>query len=344
MPDWLYTGIGGGPWLVQDGTLDEGAVVCQSSYSLNEIDPVENCYLNTKYTPAPPRVEGYAGGSCRAAAHTAAGISGDGRWLFLAVSTGENKPRVLANFLHNQLGAENVMKFDGGGSSQLWFSGNSEVTVDPSEEERTLNSFLAVYSAPGEGIVLPLAAEPLERVYFQVLDAGERVDLTIEVRNSGDYTWSPDDDIELRYKPFFLLSPLVESLPLSGPVPPGETATWHLDLGITGVLYRRYQVYYKGEKLGADIAVIAVELPEGMEEKRQELEQKVQELIDEWKAKGEAELDELVEQIRQQVEDALASLWARIWNAIKNAAQDACNSLGLALVLPAAALAWRKRR
>ena len=88
---------------------------------------------------------------------------------------------------------------------------------------------------------------------------------------------------------FFLLSPLVESLPLSGPVAPSEAATWHLDLGITGVLYRRYQVYYKGEKLGADMAVIAVELPEAMVEKRQQLEEDVQELIDEWKAKREVQ-------------------------------------------------------
>jgi hypothetical protein len=347
VPSWIYTGIGGGPWLVQNDTLDEGAAVCKSGYSLEEIDPVENCYKNDKRTPNPPAPETYLGGSCRAAPHTAAGISVDGRWLFLAVSTGDDRPKVLARFLRNQLGAANVMKFDGGGSSQLWFAGDSNVTVDPSGQKRRLNSFLAVYSSPGEGIALPLAAEPMERVYFQVLSPDERLDLTVRVRNTGNYTWSLDDDIVLRHDPFFLLSPLAESLPLPGPIAPGEVATWHLDLGLSGALYRRYQLYYMGEPLGSDMAVIAVALPEGMEKKRQELEDDIQKIIDEWKAKGETELDELVKDLQQHIEAILAGLVTEAVEGVKRTleetARETCGSSAMALVLSAVAFAWRRR-
>jgi hypothetical protein len=345
VPDWIYTGIGGGPWLVRDGALDESAAICQSTYQLTEIDKVDNCYMKDKPTPSGPLHETYQGGSCRAAPHTAAGISADGQWLFLAVSTGDDRPRVLAEFLRDQLGATNVMKFDGGGSSQLWFAGESDVIVDPEREERSLNSFLAVYSDPGEGIVLPLAAEPVERVYFQVLDPDERLDLTVEFRNSGDYTWSPDDDIELRHEPFFLLSPVMLSFPLQELILPGAVAPWHLDLDIGKVDYERYQVYYKGEPLGADIAVIAVRLSEDALQTREELEEDIQRLIDEWQAKGETELDELLERIRKELEanllEWLGTALAKLLQAAEEAANEGCTGSGLALVMVAIVLAWR---
>jgi hypothetical protein len=169
------------------------------------------------------------------------------------------------------------------------------------------------------------------------------MDLTLQFRNTGDYTWSPDDDIELRHRPFFLLSPAVLSLPLQDPVPPGEVASWHLDVDIGGVTYQRYQVHYKGDPLGTDIAVIAVALPEGMEDKRQELEEGVQELIDEWKAKGEAELDQIVEQIRKLVEGILDDLIAKAMQALGDALRQVCGSVGLALAVPAVALVRGRR-
>jgi hypothetical protein len=126
---------------------------------------------------------------------------------------------------------------------------------------------------------------------------------------------------------------------------PGAVAPWHLDLDIGKVDYERYQVYYKGEPLGADIAVIAVRLSEDALQTREELEEDIQRLIDEWQAKGETELDELLERIRKELEanllEWLGTALAKLLQAAEEAANEGCTGSGLALVMVAIVLAWR---
>ena len=344
---WLYTGIGGGPWLVRDGNLYPGAANCQGDGRLDWIDPVINCTGNQKETPRPPRSEGYGSGSCRAAPHTAAGLSQDGRWLFLVISTGTDHPDVLAEFMRNRLGAWNALKFDGGGSSQLWFDGASQFTVDPLGERRELSNYLALYAPSGHGVELPLEATPVERVYYRVLTGGETAEFNLQVQNSGEYSWMPEDGIELRSEPFFALSPAVESLPLKGRVPPGEIATWQWQAGSGSLTFRRFQMVHKGRPFGTDLAVVVITLPGGMEEKRQELEKKIQEIIDDWKARGDVELERLMKELQKLVERELQKLWERFISELIRKLDDVCRgamgSVSLAVVASMIAVV-RKRR
>jgi len=340
VPAWLYTGVGGGPWLVRDGEVYPGARDCQGDGILHQIDPVVGCTGNEKATPNPPKEEGYDSGSCRTAPHTAAGISQDERWLFLAVSTGADHPDVLAQFMKNQLGAWNALKFDGGGSSQLWFSGSSPIRIDPLGEEPHLSNYLALYGPSGNGIELPLEAMSVERVYYQVITSGETARFTLEVENTGDYSWLLEDGVELRWQPFFALSPKVESLLLEGRVAPGEVATWQWQASSSGAVYERFQMYQKGDPFGTDFAVIVVRIPEGWEEKREELEKEIQELVDEWKAKGEEELDKLIEELKKRAEEMLKGFLERL---IREICSSLCGSPGMAMTLLAIALAYRQR-
>ena len=94
--DWIYTGVGGGPWLIRGGVIQtEDIKVCR------------NCP-----------------GSCyEGAVQTAVGLSQDRRWLFLMVDARKGKLIDMAQFMSDQLAAWDAIKFDGGGSSQLWYSG-----------------------------------------------------------------------------------------------------------------------------------------------------------------------------------------------------------------------------
>jgi hypothetical protein len=346
LPAWLYTGIGGGPWLVRDGNLYPGAANCDGDGRLDQITPVMNCTGRQKETPGPPKLEGYGPGSCRLAPHTAAGLSRDGRWLFLAISTGADHPGTLADFMRNQLGAWNALKFDGGGSSQLWFHSASPITVDPAGEKRLLSNYLALYAPPGQGIELPLQATPLERVYYKVLTTGETAEFKLQVRNAGEYSWTSEDSIELRSEPFFTLSPVVESLPPNSRVPPGETASWQWRAGSGSLTFRRFQMVQKGKPFGTDFAVVVITLPRGMEERRQELEEKIQEIIDEWKARGEKELDRLMRELQRLVERELEKLWERLITELMRKLDEICRSAmgSLSLVMVASMIAVIRKR
>jgi len=345
LPISIYTGVGGGPWLVREGTIYNGAANCQGDRTLHELEPVENCTGNLKFA-RPPKTEGYGAGSCRAAPHMAAGLSQDGRWLFLAMSTGADHPDVLARFMHDQLGTWNALKFDGGGSSQLWFDGATPLTIDAGGVNRPLSNFLAVYAERGDGIQLPLGAEPVERIYYKVLTSGETAEFTLEVKNTGDYSWFPEDGIELRVEPFFTLSPVAETLPLSDRVAPGEVATWQWQAGTGGLNSCRFRMVQRGKPFGSDFAVVVVTLPEELEEKRKEIEQAIQDTIQEWRDRGEQELDRLMEELRARIERELKGflerLVADLLRELREALRGVCG--GAVIVVPAAVLVWRRRR
>ena len=298
VPEWIYTGIGGGPLLIRNGQLVPGSSSCAGGKELQVLEPVVNCTGNDK-TPKPtPLLESYNGGSCRPAPHTAVGISRDKRWLFFVVSTSNRDPGTIAKFMLEELGVWTAMKFDGGGSSQMLFLGPPEILIYPENVDRKLTNFLALYAPQGKGIDLPLEAEPIERVSYSVVIEGEIAQVQLEVLNSGTFTWNSEDGVELREEPWSLLLPVVDSLPLSSAIPPGETAVWNWEANTSGVMVRRFQMYQKDNAFGPEIAVIVVVVPKEMADKKEEIEQKIQEMIDDWKARGEQELDELIKQIQ----------------------------------------------
>lgn len=129
---WAYTGIGGWPWLIQNGEMLEKVITSCENTS----------------------------GSCRkGASQTAVGITLDSKWMFLVLAV--DAPRLLdvADFMDKKLDVWQAMKFDGGGSSQLYYAGARNRNVETGDG-RPLTNFLAIYAQPGTGIFSDSPSEP----------------------------------------------------------------------------------------------------------------------------------------------------------------------------------------
>jgi hypothetical protein len=342
VPGEVYTGIGGGPWIIKEREIVPDSWKCEGTTALKPLDHVNNCNYpgvekekNKKETSG--TTEFYDGGSCRATSHTAAGYTKDGRWLFLVVSSSKSNPLGIANFLKDQLGVWQALKFDGGGSAKLLFKGTKDIfqMPDPDPGERPLSNYLAVYSPRGKGIRLPLEAEPKKRVIYQVVNAGETARAEVEFVNTGPLTWHPDDGVQLREEPWKMLSPVIETQPLPGSIAPGQTALWAWETNTSGVLVRRFQMVQKNEPFGDEATVIIVVLPKGFEDKRQEIERKIQEIIDEWEKNKDATIDELIQRIVKYVEGVLNNIITIVIVTVTNAIKDFIAELLKGCGLPA---------
>jgi len=316
-PDWIYTGIGGGPWLIRDGIIQR--------------EDIRTC----KNTP----------GSCYdGALQTAVGLSQDRRWLFLVVDGRKGKLMDLAQFMREQLAAWDAIKFDGGGSSQLWYGGR----VIEIGDGRQLSQYLAVIAEPGAGIqdavaAAGLSAQPLSPLFFDVILPGETAHLRIEVRNAGATTWRPGQGIELRRVWKDVVSPIVESYPLSHAVAPDETATWDitLNVGASRFTYLYFQMYQAGVPFGPEITALVITLPEPLREQEERLRQTIQRQIEEWKKLAERELEER----RQELEKQLAEwLQRELERQARNLVEQLCGGNALAPVGLAIWLTTRRRR
>lgn len=347
-PEWMYTGIGGGPWLIQDGIVNGGSRNCQGVGRIDSPPPVVGC-INGKKT-GKPSSEQYDTNTCRAAPHTAAGLSANGRWLFLAMSTGNAHPDVLARFLAEKLGVWQALKFDGGGSSHLWFGGSTPLTVDAERKDRALTNHLAFYAAPGNGIGLPLDGQASEVVYYQVITQGERANFTFVLRNTGTLSWHPEDAIALRELMPAALWGDGLAFAIDHPVTPGGLAeiTWQAPEG--ALTLHTLQLAQGDRTFGQPFVVLVVEMPAGMEDQRRELEAAIQAQIDEWRAQGEQQIADLQQQLEQAVRTWLqeqadnAAKAAQNW--LEQMVTGLCAGIGLpiTMVLVAGKLGYRRRK
>jgi hypothetical protein len=129
---WAYTGIGGAPWLIQNGKV-----------SKNAIESCEN-----------------ASGSCYdGASQTAVGLTLDKKWMFLVVAVKAKNLLEVATFMNEKLDVWQAIKFDGGGSTQFYYAGANNRYVETGDK-RLLTNYLAIYAQPGEGIFSESQTDP----------------------------------------------------------------------------------------------------------------------------------------------------------------------------------------
>ena len=129
-PEWVYTGVGGGPWLVRHGQIARKDILTCKNVGR---------------------------GACRKEAEqTAVGLSTDHRWLYLVVYLRKDGVRSLAQFMHDDLDVWDAMKFDGGSSTQMAYAGRVLV----GRNGRRLTQYLAVIAQPGHGIEAHSGVKP----------------------------------------------------------------------------------------------------------------------------------------------------------------------------------------
>lgn len=316
-PDWIYTGVGGGPWLIRNGRIEE--------------TQIRNCRNANPH-------------SCQSnVAQTAVGLSRDQRWLFLVVAEGQDA-RGTARFLHDDLQAWDAIKFDGGGSSQLWYG---EQFINRGDGRR-LSHYLVVIAEPGSGIEdltdrPPLSANPTLPLFFDLVLPQETAHLHIEIRNTGTDAWESIQGIELRRVHKDTVSPTVESYPLPHSVAPGETVTWDVELNADNARYRAlsFRMYQGDSPFGPEVSAVVVTLPEQLESQRERLSQLIEEELKEWQDQTEQEVERrleefrtwLLELIRREAERQARGLLDRICGA------DAMLLMGALLVV----LQFRRR-
>lgn len=329
LPAWLHTGIGGGPMLVQNGLPYDGAARCTGQQPLAQPEPMTGCNLNQK-TGIFPNMETYAGGSCRRAPHTAAGISRDRRWLFLAISTGDDAPDVLARFMISQLAVDEALKFDGGGSSQVWLAGQPPLTLDVGRDGRPLTNFLAVYAPPlaASGLV----ATPLDATTYLTLDEGETATLDPTFRNDGATVWRAEEGVALVEVGLGGNDP---TYPLPRAVAPGESVSWAIPADESGIHVRRFQMAQHGVPFGEPAQFLVVVIPAALREQSDEIQRELERIFDEARQQGEAELEEVAQRIQAWLVEEGQRLAENAIDGLIRAAQDALNSACAgALLLP----------
>jgi hypothetical protein len=311
-PDWVYTGVGGAPWMISQGIVQQ--------------DQITNCTA--------------AANSCYAgASQTAVGISKDGRWLFLVADERKGQATLfeLATMM-SEWGAWNAIKFDGGGSTHLWLGGRT-LTEDNS---RQLSQYLAVIAERGTGIDEGGAsaidhASPTSAVFYDIVLPNETISLPFQLRNEGQATWAGPNYELLKVSGDLDSAP--GSLPIPGEITPGGVVEWQISTEAPrtpGIRSLRYQMHHNGQPFGDKVTAYVIVLPKQLAD----AEQRIRDQIEQWRQQGEQEIEQLMEQLRQAIQ---AELERQAQNAIEQFITNCTGSSAL-LGLGVIAIFLRRRR
>jgi hypothetical protein len=224
----FYNAIGGGPLILNYGVVIPNIVSCM--------------------------LEGFPLGACRRRIQTAAGLSEDGRWLYLAVGEGrdiQGFARLLKDY-----GAYTAIKLDGGGSSQLWYDGEMR-----HETDRPVGNALLVFISP----VPRHDAEIEPDTNFTVVEPGERAELGFEILNTGFLDWDPDLGYRFRnVQGWPVLGPAYYRLPQTIPSDGSLLLAWDTATPVhPGIYEAEWQLVRRTEPIGPRFRFGVVVVPRG---------------------------------------------------------------------------------
>ena len=247
-PNLMYSVIGGGPQFVSGGEAYWNR------------DPRHNDVING---------EGFDNSSYwdDGVRQTAVGITADGETLILAVSEVEMTPLEIAAILIEQ-GAYTAMKLDGGGSSSLYYNGQSLV------KGRQVADALLVFSGIEE-VTLTNDAQLDVSAKEITGSPGEPLDFSVTAENTGTSTWTEGNRYRLGwkigYEPFLNGHDYIRlALDPGESIAPGDLKLWHVT-GLKapykeGTYVTRWQMVHEevewfGNKATTEVVVEATEPP-----------------------------------------------------------------------------------
>jgi uncharacterized protein YigE (DUF2233 family) len=276
----FYNAIGGGPLILNYGVVIPNIVAC----------PLER----------------FPVGACRRTIQSAAGLSEDGRWLYLSAGKGrdiEGFARLLREY-----GAFTAIKLDGGGSSQLWYDGQMRHDTD-----RPVGNGLLVLYSP-----VPRHAARLD-IFDDVLAAepGERVEISFEIQNTGFLDWEPDLGYRLKnVQGWPVVGPAYQRLPATIPA----DDSWRGSLTIVaprrpGVYEAEWQLVRRAEPIGARLWFSIVVVPPGSGETG--LKERIQTRLTTRRARPGFEQE--WPRLRQEIE---REIWRAVESELRAALQD----------------------
>jgi len=206
---------------------------------------------------------------------------GDGQFETLLIFNTKTARQVDAAKILRNFGADKVIMFDGGGSTQLTCRGKVLI-----ESERLIPEAIAVAAASGPR----LAARVIRQPGWVILLEGESARVEIEVTNDGYADWIPG---EVQVVLDISGSQAYASLPLREEVKPGEGATftwagpemWEWGVYPAEWYLAQGSQAFPGERRGFPLIVLPLEL----KPHQPELEDRLQE----WNESGSGDLSAL---------------------------------------------------
>ena len=175
-----------------------------------------------------------------------------------------------------------------------------------------------------------------DRQVYDVVLAGEMVNLGVTVRNTGQAPW---------YGAAYSLdatSPLPDGAPrtltLGVAVAPGDTASWTISFpmsGAPGIRRLSYHMHFNGQPFGAGITVFVIVLPAQL----QSAEQRIRDRIEDWQRQGEQAVDDLMQRIWVDIQRELEQQAQNFVEKLLSQCTGATAMLGAAL-----AVAYTRRR
>ena len=332
--DWIETGVGGAPWLIRNGELDN--------------DQIKGCIGADVW-------------SCQSSeAQAAAGLSRGGRWLYIVVASGIDAAGI-ANFMKDNLSPWSAIKFDGGGSTQMWYRGLPQADFPEhiafAQSNRNLSQYMAVIAKSGNGIQLDspsLAALAIDSTTTIIIDEGDTAELDPTFRNEGTLTWTATKNFSLVEKPA-VNSPFGEPelIPLPHDVAPGGSVAWSFPAPTSGIHTYRFQMAQDDIYFGEEQQFLVIVVPEALQNRREDLEA----FIDDLYGQGQQEVEEIAQAIEQwvitegqkiaenllrRVGQMLADLLGQLARALEAELMSFCNSV---VLVPVALVAvWLRRQ
>ena len=181
---------------------------------------------------------------------------------------------------------------------------------------------------------------------------GEKLQVTIALRNEGTATWQNEAGYTLVNAKNPMGAP--ERLPLPHEVPPAETATWILNLTAPqtpGLHQSRWQLQHRDEPVGERITVWVSVLPEKAGEWKMELNRLIEETKQRWeeaKQRGEEGFERFVQELLAQIQRELARIIQEQSQALLEAFLRQLEETCTGALMPAGALVlvgmWLGRR
>ncbi len=238
--DVMFNALSGGPVILRHGAVESEMFACV--------------------------FDGIPANSCRRTRQSVAGIDAEGHTLYLAVSTVRSTGDIAR--LLRDYGADDAMKLDGGGSSQLWYDGRTLLDSD-----RGIANALLVFveDRPRH------AAQLMTRLPIPVVEVNEPVSMEIDLRNTGFLEWTTDRGYGLQ---FIDGAALFEQVSLMAPRVTAPDEVSRLVLSINGssqpgVYGSTWQMIAGAESFGAPIPIRLIVIPHYADD----LQSKIQALL-----------------------------------------------------------------
>ena len=213
----------------------------------------------------------------------------DGKHEIVLIFNSKNAKQSEAANVLRSFGADKIIMFDGGGSTQLVCNGNDYVS-----SSRTVPQSIGVVSK----VVPSLSTTVIKQPNWPILLEGENFRIEVEIENTGSDTWIPGSfQLENEKNPWGTN----ESLALPRDVQPGDRIafSWTTDrFSKWGIFTTEWYMTKDGETFTDPIKFSVIVMPKQLEDKRRELEEKVEE----WSEEQLENIEKLVtEWIQEQI-------------------------------------------